>query len=373
MSGISKNILIYFPSNARAVDIQSTVQLFITMGHKVFLLTLVTRGAIHNLCEALGAEVYDTNISSSGGLNFYRKQFAILKKFIRTKKIDVVFAHLQAPGVIAGLVRKLIQFDLYYVRHNTDEHKIDKSTNAILFNHLANRLSPHIIAISDKVADYLVHTDKVPPAKIIRINLGYNFNFYLQNDQLGTAADIRAQYPAKLLLLSMARLVPVKRHRLMFDTIEALVKKGMDIKLLCISDGPLLDELQADIEKRKLQDTIFMLGRKTNVLDYFEAADLFFHLSSTEASNNAVKEAALCNKTSLVCSGAGDFDSYIVHGQNGFLVPMEEPVAASITLLEAIYQHPQQLVQMGKKMHEDVLNNFSIEKTASAYRQLLES
>ncbi len=372
MPVVSKNILIYFPSNARAVDIQSTVQLFIEMGHKVYLLTLVSRGPLHDLCEQLGAEVYDTNTGSTGGIIFYRKQFTILKKFIRTKKIDVVFAHLQAPGVIAGMVRKFIKFKLYYVRHNTDVHKLEKSTNAALFNYLANKLSPRIIAISDKVANYLVHTDKVPLSKIIRINLGYNFNFYLENGKLGTAATIRAQYPAKLLLLSMGRLVSAKRHRLMFDVVEALVKKGLDIKLICLGDGPLQNELQEDIKKRKLLDTLFILGHKTNVLDYFEAADMFFHLSGTEASNNTVKEAALCNKPSLVCSDVGDFDSYIIHGQNGFLVAKDVPVAASIAIIEDIYHRPQQLIQMGKNIHEDVFNNFSIEKTAPLYRQLLD-
>lgn len=362
-------VLLYTPTNARAVDLQSVLELFVKMGHEVHLLSQLPEGPLHRNVKPMGVHTHSFVAGSSGMVSYYRHA-KYLARFIKKHRIDVVFAHLQAAGLATGIARKLTTFNWYYVRHNTDEHKLQKSRNAAWINYFTNKLAPAIIAPSEKVYRYLVETEKINPVKIIRINYGYNFSQYLLSDKTGNAAEIRAQYPCRMLLVSVARLIPVKRHMLMFDVVERLRKEGADIKMICLSDGPFRNELQQYINDHELDKAVFLLGARSNVFDYLEAGDVFFHLSATEASNSAVKEAGYCKKTAIVCNDVGDFDDYIENGINGFIADKQQPVELSLAAIRKLYNNPGLAQQMGQALHDKIVKEFAIENVAPLYEKL---
>ncbi|HEY6504866.1 MAG TPA: glycosyltransferase family 4 protein [Chitinophagaceae bacterium] len=365
-----KRILIYLPPNARAVDQQSVMELFDQRGYEVYLLSHLAKGDLHK-----NVEQYHVNTNGIGsiahGVEGYWRHVRYLVRFIKQHKIDVVFAHLQSAGLIAGIARRFTPFTLFYIRHNTDEHKLEGSRNAVIVNWLTNKVVSTIIAISNKVSRYLIQTEKVDPSRIVRINLGYNFATYIHTDRKGVAGDIRREYPCKLLLLSVARLIPVKRQMLAFETVKKLVEAGLDVKLLCLSEGPYRPVLEAYIKDNDLQNHIYMIGAKTNVIDYMEATDLFLHLSESEASSNAVKETGYCRKTAIVCTDVGDFDDYIVNDKNGFLVDKTDPVPAAVEILKDLYANPYKLKTLGDNLYTTIMREFSIENVAPLYDKLL--
>ncbi|MBC7947575.1 MAG: glycosyltransferase family 4 protein [Chitinophagaceae bacterium] len=363
-------ILIYSPPNARAVDLQSVMEIFVKKGYEVYLLTHMAKGDLHQNVEKYGVKTFGAGFNANGA-SAYLQHVKYLVKFVREHKIDVIFAHLQSTGLISGIARKLTPFKLFYIRHNTDEHKLEGSRNAIVINWLANKAVSKIIAISNKVSRYLIDVEKIDPSRVVRINLGYNFESYIHTDRKGVAADIRREFPAKMLLLSAARLIPVKRQMLVFETVKKMVEEKMDVKLLCLSDGPYRPTLEAYVRDNGLQDNIFLLGSKKNIIDYMEATDLFVHLSESEASNNAVKEMGYCRKTAIVCNDVGDFDDYIVNGVNGYIVDKTNPVEPAFRILKDLYHAPEKLKPIGDKLYETVVREFSIENVAPLYDKLL--
>lgn len=364
-------ILIYTPTNSRAVDLQSVMELFCQMGHEVHLLSQLPEGALHKNVQQFGVRTHSYKIGVTGFAGYF-KHARHLAWFIRQHKIDCVFAHLQAAGLAAGIARKWVKFTYYYVRHNTDEHKLQKSRNASIINFLTNKLAKKIIAPSEKVYNYLVSEEKISKSRLVRINYGYNFSQYLQSDRQGDAAAIRSQFPCRMLVISVARLIPVKRHQVMFDVIRRLKEEGADIKMICLSDGPSKESLDQYIREQSLQDCVFLLGAKPNVFDYLEAADVFFHLSETEASNSAVKEAGYCRRTSIVCNDVGDFDDYIQDGVNGFIASKKDPAEQSVAALTKLYNEPGELTRMGDNLHRTIITEFSIENVAPLYKSILE-
>jgi glycosyltransferase involved in cell wall biosynthesis len=364
-------ILIYSPPNARAVDQQSVMEMLRSKGHEVFLLTHMPHGDLHKNVAQYGVHSNSVGFPSNGIKGYYR-HILFFYRFIKHHKIEVVFAHLQSAGLIAGLTRKLLPFKLFYVRHNTDEHILQGSRNAVVLNRLTNKVVSTIIAISNKVSRYLLEEEKINASRVIRINLGYNFESYIKTDKKGIAADIRKEYKAKLLLLSAARLLPVKRQILGFEVVKRMVhERNMDVKLLCLSEGPYKPVLEAYIKDNNLSEHIFMLGAKTNIIDYMEASDLFLHLSESEASNNAVKEMGYCHKSAIVCHDVGDFDDYIVSGVNGYLVDKAKPVDESFEILCKLYDNPDQLKMLGDNLYTTIIKEFSIDNVAPLYDVLL--
>jgi glycosyltransferase involved in cell wall biosynthesis len=365
-------ILIYAPSNARAVDLQSVMELFVKMGHAVYLLTHLPEGDLHRNVQRFGVATFSCNMPSTG-IRAYYKHVRFLSNFVRSHKIEVVFAHLQTAGLVASLSRLVTKFKLFYVRHNTDEHKLQKNRNATIVNWLSVRLAPKVIVPSKKVYQYITGIEKVEPKRVIRINYGYNFSQYFQTDRTGNKEAIKLRYPCRLLVVSVARLIPVKRHLLMFETIRRMLQNGMDVKLICLSDGPYRAALEQYIEKNELGRHVFLLGNQKNVLDYLEASDIFLHLSESEASNSALKEAGLCKKTVVACRDVGDFEDYIVSGVNGFIVDKSDPVESSVKILTDCYNNPVCLKKLGESLYNTITREFSIDNVLPVYDKLLNS
>jgi glycosyltransferase involved in cell wall biosynthesis len=366
------NILIYFPYHLRSVEQQSVMEMLVRQGHKVHLLTTCPAGPLHRYVEGFGVMTHAAGELPAGRVQYYRSGLKKLRSVVDEFSIDLVIAHQQETALIAGLLRKTRKFKLAYVRHNSGEDYQLNPRKARWLNRIVNWLTPVKIAPSGVVQRFWTEKENVPVRQIIRINYGYNFNQY-EKPREEEVRRIKEAYPTGFRLLSMARLVPAKRHAVLFSVVRQLVEAGIDCKLLCLGSGPLEEELNGKIKELGLQKHVFLLGRKENVFDYIASCDVFVHLSSTEASNSAVKEVGLCRKPVIVCHGVGDFEDYIEHGSNGFLVDREAPAAETLQLLKQLASGEIDREKTGEALYRTIHETFDIEKVAPRYTELLEA
>jgi glycosyltransferase involved in cell wall biosynthesis len=367
------NILIYFTANQRAVDQQSVMEMLQQQGHNVMLLTLLPKGELHANVEKFGVKTYSFNMHHFSGLGNYYKQYKLLKAFIKQHSIDRVITHLQPAGFPAGLVSLSSKAKFIYVRHNMSEERDNSRIKAFVVNGTINKCYKQQIAPSDAVKNYLMKEEGVSEKKIHRINYGYNFNQYLQTDYTNGEEHIRNTYNGDLLIVSVARLVSSKNYPTMINIVEKLVKDyKRNIKYVVLSDGMEFETLTGLVKQKGLENHIFFLGRKTNVFDYLYAADIVMHLSFTEASNSAVKEAGYCKCVSIVGKGVGDFDSYINHGSNGFIVNLENAFEETTTILEGICKGDIALKPIQEAIYETINTTFNINNIKNQYIKLLE-
>lgn len=363
------NILIYSPSNLRAADQQAQAELLISLGHKVFLLTWLPPGVLHQNFTALGAIACSSAHVKGRSIFFFIRQAAYLAGFCKKNKIDIVFSHLQSNAVVAGMANVFVNARFFYMRHNSDYFSLNKSFKSTFLNKAANLLSPQIIAISNNVKQELVK-EGVNEKKIHRINLCYNFKHY-QTERLYNSAAIREENAGDIVLLYIARLDALKRHILAFETIRQLCAEGFNCKLICIGEGPYRQKLEQWIQTNKLQENIILKGFVPNVFDYIEASDLLLLLSSSEASSHATKEAGICNKPVIVCRGVGDFEEYISNNENSYLVNKENPVSDTVVLLRRLIKEKAALQSVGFKLHDTIEKTFGLNNVKEQYRQIL--
>lgn len=364
-------ILIYFPYNLRTVEQQSVMEMLVGKGHKVILLTTCERGYLHEYIEGKGVItewIDDKKLKTR--LDFYRANFKKFKTIFKKHEIEIVIAHQQITALIAGLLRKRMKIPLVYVRHNTDEDYQLNGIKAKWYNKLINSITPVKVAPSSVVEKFWIEKEGVSSKQIHRINYGYDFKQYEKPIQV-QVEKIKERFLAQLRIVSIARLVPAKRHGLMFEIIKRLVEHGIDCKFICLGSGPMEKELKESIISMGMGNHIFLLGRKENVFDYIAASDVFMHLSSTEASNSAVKEVALYKKPVLVCKGVGDFDDYIVNNENGFLLSKEKPEEGAYTILKAIAENKIDKQVVGENLFKTVTTIFDINNVAYMYEELL--
>lgn len=360
------NILFYYSSNYSSIALSSLMISFQKQGHSVFLLTQSSEGDLHRDVAGYGVKCLANPIIKKNSFSFYTSHIRFLSKFVNENNIQVVYSHLQQANIVSVFAQKFCKARFIICRHHSDSVYIVENKNAQRFDKVINRLGKEFIAPSGKVYRQMTETEKVSPAKIHLIRYAYDFSSYPKPDET-IVDEIRKKYGAALLLVKVARLIPEKRHMILFRVIKKMSDEGCDVRLIVLSEGYLKQDLEKYIQDNRLEERIFLLGHKKNVIDFLSASDCVVHVSASEASNNLVKEAALAEKIVIACRDVGDFDDYLEGGVNSFVISKENAETELCDLLKKIYERKSATGTFGKKLKEKVLNNFSIGKIIPEY------
>jgi glycosyltransferase involved in cell wall biosynthesis len=366
----SVKILVYFPYNARTVEQQSVIELLVAQGHEVVLFTTCAEGYLHSYVRRWGVQALASPVAAQSGLVNYIRQAWAFWNLCRQRQIEVVFAHQHTAALPAMLAQPFLRARIAYFRHNTNEDYLAHPAKARWMNRILNRAMRHLVAPSEMVRRFWVTEEAVAPDRITRLDYGYNFSQY-EHPESEAVARIKAQYRSDVLLVSVARLVPAKRHSLMMQVVEAALERGIDCQLVCVGDGWMRAKLEHSATAKGLQGRVHFVGQQTNVLDYLAAADLCLHLSESEASNSSVKEAALVGCPAVVCKDVGDFCDYVVDGDNGFVVDKVAPVEGAVAAIQAAASNVDERRAKGARLRETVLHRFDIRNVAPAYAEFL--
>ncbi len=152
--------------------------------------------------------------------------------------------------------------------------------------------------------------------------------------QRQAAAELRARYAPKPLLLFVGRLRHYKGLNVLIDAMRAI-----DAHLLVIGSGLMEEEWRGQAHTLGLDDRVSFLGDLSDAdkLVAFHAADLFVLPSNNraEAFGIVLLEAMACGLP-LISTELGTGTSFVnQHEQTGFVVPPNDPeaMAASINRL----------------------------------------
>ena len=360
------NILFYTPFNSRSRDTESLMQAFVQQGNKVFLLSQTAEGPYHEQCKKLGVVVSAYPIHKGFAPVYFLRHTLYLIRFCRKNKIRLVYAHLENAGLPAVLSQAFIRAKVITCRHTVNEAVLMGSKKFEWLNKLVYRLSRRIIVVSEKSKVWMTEHENIRASKIHLIRLAYNFDLYPKSDPY-RVSDIKKKYPSKLLLLTACRMMSGKRPDVSIQVATNLIEKGLDIKLLLLGDGPLLETMQKKVALSGLQDKIFVLGYQSHIMDYLSACDLLVHPSLQDSSSVIIKEAGLCQKAVLTCKNIGDVNEYLQSDKNAFLVSEENTVNEMTETLSEIYEHPERLSQIAQALFDTVKNRFDINTILPAY------
>ena len=126
--------------------------------------------------------------------------------------------------------------------------------------------------------------------------------------------------PNTEVLLSVGRLAAEKNLDLTLQSYRAIQATGKAVKLVIAGDGPLREATQA-----KCPDAIFVgMCTHQQLAAVYASADVLLFPSLTETFGNVTLESLASGTPVLAydCAAAGEF---IVHQQNGWLAPSDEP------------------------------------------------
>ena len=322
-------------------------------------------GEFRPYLQRQGIEAHCYIVPGEGSALYFIRHLNYFIKFCREQNVDYVFSHLDTPNFIASLGQYLIKARVFLCRHHVNEAEL-YNYNLSWTYRLTNLLAKKIIVVSSRSLEYMTRVEKVPPKKLIHINLAYDFSLYDIPSEKDTET-IRSKFKTELLLLTVCRLTKFKRPELSIQVVEKLKSQGIIANLIILGNGPIQQDLKDYVLKNKLENQIFILGHLSDVMKYIAAADLIIHPSVLESSCVVIKEAALVNKPVVVCKGVGDFDDYMQNESNGFLVEQDDFVNSVIRIIHESRNEREKFYKIGNKLREDVCRLFDIRNVAKMY------
>ena len=352
-----KHVLFFYDNNKWSNSLVTYLSLLKQRGYKLTALLLSPEGPLSLHLRQLGIPVITYSPSFKNRLVKYIVLPLILTWIVKRLKTDVVHSHTQKPNFIAVLSRFFHRARIIAFRHHFRPKGIHFSMGEYIMDKIINLLAPVIAVPAMAVKNGITKWENVYPSKIAVVPYIYDFSLYPLPDPLKVKA-LKERYSAKLLLIMVSRLIWLKRPLLVFKVARHLIEKGLDIKLIVMGDGPLKSQLAEWIQKNGLQNRIFLLGFKTEIMNYMAAADMLVSASMTDASNSSAKEMALLEKLVAVPSYVGDFAEYIIDEWNGFLLPANNVPAKLKEVIEKVYSNPQAYTHLGKRLKQTVIKRF---------------
>ncbi|AEW01580.1 glycosyl transferase family 1 [Niastella koreensis] len=278
--------------------------------------------------------------------------------YVREHKIQLIHCHLPWAGMAARIVGRMTGVPVVYTEHNKWEryHKLTYLLNKFTFSS-----QQRVIAVSAEVANSIkTNYGKAKPLIQVVAN-GTDTLKYSRDQHIGNDIRTELNIPATATVIGITCVFRVqKRLGAWLEIAQALHAKNPDTYFIIVGDGPLREEIHAKAKALGTDKYVFFAGLQTETRPYFTAMDIFMMSSEFEGLPIALLEAMSMNCVPT-CTAAGGIPEVITDGENGLLVPVQEPMQLADRLL-ALIQQPGQLAKMKEAARETVINSFSMKK-----------
>ena len=258
---------------------------------------------------------------------FYFRGFLDVKnwwklfKLLKEIKPDIIVSSLFFANTIFRILKIFLKkCKSIIIEHNT---YINKTKFQIFVDRTLSKITYKIIAVSDEVINFTSKQEKISKSKFVTIFNGIDleeiekFKEVNQENILQFRRELGFTNDDKI-IINVARLTPQKRIDLLIDAFNKLNRINDNYKLIILGEGVLKDQLTQKIKNLGLEDSVFLLGAKKDIYEYYMISDLFVLTSKIEGFALVCIEAMAFNIPVISTRVAGP-DKYIKDYYNGFL------------------------------------------------------
>jgi glycosyltransferase involved in cell wall biosynthesis len=243
-----------------------------------------------------------------------------LVRLVRSRRIDIIHAHDYKTNLLAWLVARFTRAVPLSTVHGWSgvswrEQRLYYPCEKYLLSRF-----PKLIAVSRAIQDELVCWG-APPDRVTLIPNGIDHRRFIRSESGRRAARLALGIPDDSFVIgTVGRLEEEKRYDLLVEAFAALHPKRPRTCLILVGDGSQRQALDELIAGHHLQGACRLLGHRSDMLDLYQAFDVFVQSSDTEGTSNALLEA-MALEVPIVATNVGGTPDLIADECHGLLVP----------------------------------------------------
>lgn len=337
---------------------------------EVMLITFRAENAYQFLTETINWKVIPSRVSPSlsGKMNV---NVLKLQKTIEAFNPDIIHSHLFETEIILSQIN--FSSTKYFVHFHDNMVQFENMTwKTIIAKHLfINYFEKRIvlksykkrivcfIGISQSTFSYLQHVLPTTFQKIFFHN-SIDISLFHPLDKIGN----------QLRISMIGSLVDKKGQALAIETLSELRKRGIDIHLDLLGEGPDRHKLESLVEEYELNDKIHIHGNVDHPEFILNNSFLYIHTAKYEPFGLVILEAMACGLPVVCTDGKGNRD-LIQEGANGFMVWERDPklLADKIELLINDVEKRKEMGIYARKFSEDFGIEQYVNKLIELYKK----
>jgi phosphatidyl-myo-inositol dimannoside synthase len=242
------------------------------------------------------------------------------RRLIRQARIDVVHAHWWLPGGLVGVAATTSGVPVVITSHGSDVELLKRRGMARLGRAVLGRAAV-VGAVSEPLAKELELLGRVP-VRVLRMPLPLNTE--------PDPAPVPSCPPIRL--LAVGRLSVEKGFDVLIDAVDLLHRRGVDVQLRVIGDGPCRAELIR--QSQRLPDNVVSIDPAVSPaeLDAAIAACHAVVAPSRHEGLGLVALRALARGRPVIGSRVGGLTEIVSEPDDGLLVPPDDPDALAAAI-----------------------------------------
>lgn len=292
------------------------------------------------------------------GKNLLKLQLLLLKL---EQKYDVKAYHIhEGKSVILFSIASylLLRNKTIYTLHSTFKNYPFHNK---LFSFCASILAKKVVCVSKTSYKYYpTILKKLRGKNAMAIQNGVDID---RIDKVGEAYNVKGR---PFTMVYVARLVPLKRHYILFEALKHLPHVHLDL----IGQGPLLEELQQKAKDLGIEHQVCFKGLlpREEVYKQLKSADLYVSTSSYEGLPIGVLEAMACEAPCLVT----DIEQHMeILGKCPSLMTLPADIKLWVDKIRELSKMDKPTLKQIGKLNRDYVNKcFSLESMHQQYNKL---
>jgi len=283
------------------------------------------------------------------GLFWFFKISCFYADTIRKHRFSHIHSHFAAvSSCYAMLAAKILGKPFTFTIHGIHDLYITPPVDLVDRINAAKK----VITISEYNKRYLIKKFHIPEEKIAVVHSGINLDYFTENSVLKNGEKI---------ILSVARLHPVKGLDNLIKACGILDNKRIDFKCFIIGRGEEKDNLEKLINELNLNDKVFLLGAKPleEVREFYKKATVFV-LPSRQETMGVTTMEAMASGLPVISTNIYGIPELVEHRVSGFLVSPDNEKEVAFRI-EKLLEDENIRARIGKMGRKKIEEKFSLE------------
>jgi glycosyltransferase involved in cell wall biosynthesis len=284
------------------------------------------------------------------------KAIKFLSNYIKNHSIDLVYTNTSTTLCGGIAAKKNDVSSIFHIHEIPTGNRIYEIFSGKIINIISNK----VLTVSNSVKSHWLKN--IDENKIERIYNGIVFKKIESLIKLEKNQD-------DFVITSVARIIPYKGHIYLIEIANELVKKSTKFKFLLVGDtlpsyASYENSIKQKVKDLGLENQIKFLGFRNDISNILKQSDLFIHPAISPDPLPTVLFESLYNDLPTVATNLGGAIEILDYGNNGLLIPYNDPKKAANLINEYCSNN-----KLQKKHLENSKKHFKINFSTESFNK----